>query len=93
MDFTQAELERINLLYGTDFKDITPDDALLIGRWEAQKAVREDEHRARIEAMNEKTKKDIEHSTELFEKSMANLEELHDMALSRLKAVENEQAK
>ena len=41
MDFTNAEKERINQLYGTDFENITPEDALLIGRWEAWKATQE----------------------------------------------------
>lgn len=36
-DFTKEELNRINQLYGNDFKGITPDDAYLIGRWERAK--------------------------------------------------------
>ena len=28
-EFTKEEIDRINLLYGTDFKDVTPEDVKL----------------------------------------------------------------
>lgn len=89
MEFTNEEKERINQLYGTDFKDITPDDALLIGRWEAWKATQESEHRAKIEAL--KTESDIkaQYAQEEHEKAMNDLQELYDAALKRLEMIED----
>ena len=53
MDFTNEEKERINQLYGNDFQDIAPEDAQLIARWEAWKAVQESEHQAKLQAMQD----------------------------------------
>lgn len=89
MDFTQEEKERINQLYGNDFADITPEDALLIGRWESWKATNADEHKARIEAIQEESELKLKQSEMEFKQAMDNLRELHDMALERLKAVSN----
>lgn len=91
VDFTNAEKERINILYGNDFKDITPDDALLIGRWEAAKAVREEEHQAKIEAMLTETKAKVAATNEHAAQAMSNLKELHAKALERLERIENGQ--
>lgn len=37
-DFTNEEKSRIDILYGTDFKDVTSDDVKLIIEWEKAKA-------------------------------------------------------
>lgn len=87
MDFTQAEKERINQLYGTDFQDITPDDALLIGRWEAWKAVNESEHQAKLDAIKAESEQKLEQSQAQYELAMQNLEELHTLALERYKGL------
>lgn len=89
MEFTNEEKERINQLYGTDFKDITPNDALLIGRWEAWKATQESEHRAKIEALKAESNVKAQYAQEEHEQAMHNLQELHDAALKRLEMVEN----
>ena len=91
MDFTNAEKERINQLYGNDFKDITPDDAMLIGRWEAAKAVMREEHQAKIEAMQAETEAKIAAANERAAQAMGNLQELHARALERLERIENGQ--
>ena len=89
MDFTQEEKERINQLYGTDFKDITPEDALLIGRWEAWKATQESEHQAKIEAIKAETELKLKQSETEFAQAMRNLNELHQAALKRLEVFDN----
>ena len=89
MDFTQEEKERINQLYGTDFKDITPDDAMLIGRWEAGKATQESEHQAKIEAIKAETELKLQQSETEFAQAMSNLNELHQAALKRLEVFDN----
>lgn len=89
MDFTQAEKERINQLYGNDFADIAPDDALLIGRWEAWKATQASEHQARIDAIKAESDLKLEQSKTEFEQAFANLRELHNMALERLAVIDD----
>ena len=37
-DFTNEEKERINAIYGNDFKDLDPEDVQLVIRWEKAKA-------------------------------------------------------
>lgn len=90
-EFTKAEIERINQLYGTDFKDITPDDAMLIGRVEAYKAMQDAEYKARIKAIEEEAELRRQQSIEEHEQAMANLETLAKVSRERLKAVEDEQ--
>ena len=89
MEFTQAEKERINQLYGNDFEGITPDDALLIGRWESWKALNEDEHKAKIEAIKAESDLKLEQSKTEFQQAIDNLRELHDRAVERLENLSN----
>lgn len=88
-EFTKAEIERINQLYGSDFKDITPDDATLIARWETQKALKSAEFKAREEALMTEMQAKVEQSQALYEQAAANLRELHDIAVRRLEAFDD----
>ena len=88
MDFTQEEKERINQLYGTDFKDITPDDALLIGRWEAWKATQESEHQAKLDAIKAESEENLNNSKMIADKAMDDLQTLTNMAIERLGAID-----
>ena len=88
-EFTKAEIERINQLYGTDFKDITPDDAMLIGRFEANKALQKDEHRAKLEAIQAESENRMRICEEEHKQAMGNLKALQAKALARLERVEN----
>lgn len=95
-EFTKAEIERINQLYGNDFEGITPDDAKLIGRWEAQKAANSEIVKAQTEAIRSESKARVKQSEELHKIAKSNLETLHDAAVARWEAVKNvkqEQAK
>ena len=89
MDFTVEEKDRINLLYGTDFKDITPDDAMLIGRWEAWKATQESEHQAKIAAIEAEVAARLEATEKQAKIAENNLAELHAMALARLERLQD----
>ena len=88
-DFTNEQKQRIDQLYGNDFKDITPDDAMLIAQWEQAKALNEAEFQAKISAIEAETQAKIENSREMHEQAMKNLQDMHDAAMERLKAVEN----
>ena len=88
-EFTNAQKQRIDQLYGNDFEGITPEDALLIAQWEQAKAINEAEFQAKMSAIEAETQARIENSRELHEQAMGNLQEMHDAAMERLKAVEN----
>ena len=88
-EFTKAEIERINQLYGHDFEGITPDDAMLIGRFEAVKAVKADEHRAKVQAIEAESAQRMELAAEEHKAAMTNLQALKEMALKRLERSNN----
>ena len=84
MDFTKAEQERINQLYGNDFDGITPDDAALIARWESWKASQDLEYRAKTEALEKEAAAKIKDSKRIADKAISDLEYLKNAALARL---------
>ena len=84
MDFTNEEKERITQLYGNDFADITPDDALLIGRWEAWKATTEAAYQAQMQSIKEQTDAVVIETRSLYEQARNNLQALQNAALARL---------
>ena len=88
-EFTKEEIERINTLYGTDFKDITPDDAMLIGRFEAWKAINDAEFKTRCDAIQVENEVKLQHSQEQHDVAMQTLEALRDAALARLESAQN----
>lgn len=88
-EFTNAQKQRIDYLYGNDFEGITPEDALLIAQWEQAKAINDAEFQAKMSAIEAETQARIENSREMHEQAMGNLQVMHDAAMERLKAVEN----
>lgn len=84
MDFTNEEKERITQLYGNDFADITPEDAQLIGRWEAWKATTETSYQAQMQSIKEQTETIVTETRSLYEQAKSNLETLQNAALARL---------
>lgn len=84
MDFTNEEKERITQLYGNDFADITPEDAQLIGRWEAWKATTEASYQAQMQSIREQTETIVTETRSLYEQAKSNLETLQNAALARL---------
>lgn len=84
MDFTNEEKERITQLYGNDFADITPEDAQLIGRWEAWKATTEASYQAQMQSIKEQTETVVTETRSLYEQAKSNLETLQNAALARL---------
>lgn len=87
--FSNVEKERINQLYGNDFEGITPNDAILIARWERAKAIEESEHAARMQAIKAESQANLEQSRAFFDKAMENLNAQHEAAMKRLEAFDN----
>lgn len=88
-DFTNEEKDRINQLYGNDFKGITPDDAQLIARFEQFKAVQNAKFKAESEAIAAQAQANLENANRIAETALANLNELHERAIARLDRFEN----
>ena len=88
-DFTNEEKHRIDVLYGTDFKDITADDAKLIARYEAYKAKNDAKVQAEIDAIKAESETKLAYALEQQTQTMNNLQELHERAITRLEKIEN----
>ena len=87
-EFTNEEKYRIDALYGTDFEDITPEDAQLIARYEAYKAKEDERIQAEIKTMQAETEQRLAYAKEQQKQAMDNLNELHERALARLERLE-----
>ena len=90
MDFTNEEKERINQLYGNDFKDIKPEDAMLIGRWEAWKALNDKGYQDEMKSVKDVSDEKLRSAKEQSAYAMETLRMLRDKAFKRYKAVKDE---
>ena len=90
-EFTKEEQNRINLLYGTDFKDATPDDFKLISRWERYKATNDEEYKLKKEAIEQETQAKIELAREKEKLAIDVLKAKAAAAREKLERVKNEQ--
>lgn len=87
-EFTNDEKCRIDALYGTDFENITPEDAQLIARYEAYKAKEDEKIQAEIKAIQDESAQRLEYAKEQQKQAMDNLNELHARALARIERME-----
>ena len=88
-DFLKSEIERINYLYGNDFKgDITPDDVKLISRFEYARAKEDIESEKDREEHKENIKNNLETMHSIKERAFSELDAIHDYAFSRLERLE-----
>jgi myo-inositol-1-phosphate synthase len=87
-EFTNEEKYRIDALYGTDFENITPEDAQLIARYEAYKAKEDEKIQAEIKAIQDESAQRLEYAKEQQKQAMDNLNELHARALARIERME-----
>lgn len=88
MDFTTEERDRINLLYGTDFKDIQPQDAALIARWEQYKASEDAKANAEIKALADVAEQRMEDSKRVADAAISAFEESKNAMIERLRKIE-----
>jgi hypothetical protein len=91
-DFTEAERAMINDIYKREFQDMTPDEVQLYGEWQAVNARLDANVQARRETLEAEMTANVEIYRETEKAAIDTLEALKDLALARLKAVENGQA-
>ena len=89
--FTQTEMERLNLLAADAVSNPTIEDMKLYARWQVSNELAEQRFKAEISALHEKAVADIEEARKLNDAAIANLQAQVDLAQARLKAVENGQ--
>lgn len=87
-EFTNEELHRIDVLYGTDFEDIKPEDVQLIARWEQKRAIESAEAQARFDAIAAESAAKVEQSKKTAEYARKTLSELKNKALARLEGID-----
>lgn len=88
-EFTNEEKHRIDVLYGTDFKDITADDAKLIARYESYKAKNDAKVQAEIDAIKAESETKLAYALEQQKQAMDNLNALYERAIARLETFEH----
>lgn len=94
MDFTNEEKDRINVLYGTDFKgEINSKDIDLISRWERYKVENGLEYQAKRKEQDEILAKKIEIANEKAALTREILTAKRDAAKAKLERVKNGQEK
>lgn len=89
MQFTNEEKKRIDLLYGNDLKDVTPDDVQLIAKWERHKLELETEQNARILAISKENEARLSAIEKQAKLAMATLQEMRDAAIKRYEVIVN----
>lgn len=87
MEFTNEEKQRIDQIYGNDFKNATVEDIPLIQKWEEHKATLQAEQDAKLKAIEEEIAAKLKAITEQAEYSMNTLEILRDKAVERYERV------
>lgn len=90
--FTNEEKDRINNLYVNGFEDITPDDAELIGRWEAYKAQQDAEFQAKLDAIREENEMRLQQAQTVYETAIDNLNALANAAIARFERLNDGKA-
>lgn len=89
-DFTNDELHRIDVLYGSGFEGATPEDVALIARWERKKAIEDAECAARLEAAKAEAEEKSAEGRKLAAQARKELASLRDAALARLERIDGE---
>lgn len=91
-DFTEEERAIINDIHKRQFADMTPEEVILYGEWQGLKARLDAELVARENALKEETAASIKARQATEQAALDTLEALKDLALAKLKAVENGKA-
>ena len=94
MEFTNEEKDRINKLYGNDFKgELTPDDVKLIANWEHYKIENDMEYQLKIKEQDEIAARKIEIAENLAAIARKNLNEFAQRSRERWEQVRYGQEK
>lgn len=88
-EFTNEEKQRINVLYASDFKDVTTDDIALIQRYERYKAIEDAKVQAELQAIMDKANAQVEETRKTAQLAREQLEEQARRSRERWEALRN----
>ena len=88
-EFTNEEKQRINVLYASDFKDVTTDDIALIQRYERYKAIEDAKVQAELQAIMDKANAQVEETRKTAHLAREQLEEQARRSRERWEALRN----
>ena len=92
-EYTEQERAIITDLARRDYADMTKDEVMLFAEWESTKAYIESDLEAKRKALEDETKAKIELARQTEQTALNTLEAMAEAAKTRLKAVEDGQAK
>ena len=74
-EFTNEDKRRIDALYASDFKDVTPDDIALIQRYERYRAIEDAKVQAELQAIMDEANAQVEETRKTAQLAREQLEE------------------
>lgn len=91
LEFTEQERMKIDDLIKRDFENATPDEVRLYAKWEAEKALRDEEFKARLQARADESKAKIAELKRNANSARDGLKALKAAAIARLEQIDNGQ--
>ena len=88
-EFNNEEKRRIDMLYASDFKDVTADDIALIQRYERYRAVKDAKVQAELQAIMDEANAQVEETRKTAQLAREQLEEQARRSRERWEALRN----
>lgn len=88
-EFNNEEKRRIDMLYASDFKDVTADDIALIQRYERYKAIEDAKVQAELQAIMDEANAQVEETRKTAQLAREQLEEQARRSRERWEALRN----
>lgn len=88
-EFTNEEKRRIDMLYASDFKDVTADDIALIQRYERYRAIEDAKVQAELQAIMDEANAQVEETRKTAQLAREQLEEQARRSRERWEALRN----
>lgn len=88
-EFNNEEKRRIDMLYASDFKDVTADDIALIQRYERYKAIEDAKVQAELQAIMNEANAQVEETRKTAQLAREQLEEQARRSRERWEALRN----
>lgn len=88
-EFSNEEKRRIDMLYASDFKDVTADDIALIQRYERYRAIEDAKVQAELKAIMDEANAQVEETRKTAQLAREQLEEQARRSRERWEALRN----
>lgn len=88
--FTPAERDVINKIAAGEVENVSIEDAKIYARWECANALQDEEHKAKLAALDAEMQVRLQASADEHAYAMQTLEQLRNAAVARLGSIEND---